>query len=49
MVRPRRDFNFNVFKSGERFSPGAVEVYVRFAILDIGRNLLTASLAEPNL
>ncbi len=48
VVKPLRDFNFNFFTGGA-FSPGAWEVYARYATLDIGRNIFTAGFADPNL
>jgi phosphate-selective porin OprO/OprP len=49
MVQPRREFNFNFLKPGERFSPGAIEVFGRYSTMDIGRNIFTAGFADPNL
>ncbi len=49
MVQPIRDFNFNFLKPGEKFSPGAVELYTRYSTMDIGRNIFTGGFADPNL
>ena len=49
MVQPRQDFNFNFFKPGQRFTPGAVEVFARYSTFDMGRNIFTAGFADPNL
>ena len=48
VVKPRRDFNFDVFKGGA-FSPGAIELQARWSTLDIGNNIFTAGFADPNL
>ncbi len=49
MVKPLRDFNFNFLKPGEKFSPGAVEVFARYSALDISQNMFTGGFADPNL
>jgi phosphate-selective porin OprO/OprP len=49
MVQPRENFNFNFLKPGEKFSPGAVEVFARYSTMDLGRNIFTAGFADPNL
>ena len=48
VVKPRRDFSFDVFKGGP-FSPGAWEVFARFSTLDISNNIFTSGFADPNL
>ncbi|HZW33504.1 MAG TPA: porin, partial [Isosphaeraceae bacterium] len=48
VVKPRNDFNFDVFKGG-KFSPGAVELFARYSTMDMGRNVFTAGFADPNL
>jgi phosphate-selective porin OprO/OprP len=45
VVRPRRNFDLRKGKYG----PGAVEVIGRFNPLNIGRQIFTAGLADPNL
>jgi phosphate-selective porin OprO/OprP len=49
MVQPRQDFNFNFLKAGEKFTPGAVEVFGRYSTMDLGRNIFTGGFADPNL
>jgi len=46
VVRPRRDFRI---RDGRITGPGAVEVYARYADLNLGKNVFTAGLADPNL
>ncbi len=49
MVKPLRDFNFDFLKPGGKFSPGAIEVFARYSVMDIGRNIFTSGFADPNL
>jgi phosphate-selective porin OprO/OprP len=49
MVQPRQDFNFKFLKPGEKFTPGAVEVFARYGTFDMGRNIFTGGFADPNL
>ena len=45
LIRPLNDFGF---KKG-KFGLGAIEVHARYSELNLGRNLFTAGLADPNL
>ncbi len=49
MVQPRQDFNFNFLKAGEKFTPGAIEVFSRFSTMDMGRNIFTGGFANSDL
>ena len=45
VVKPRRDFNFGKGK----WAPGAVEVFGRFATLNMSNQVFKAGFADPNL
>jgi phosphate-selective porin OprO/OprP len=49
MVQPRQDFNFNFLKAGEKFTPGAIEIYGRYSTMDFSRNIFTAGFSNPDL
>ena len=46
VVRPRHNFGFT---NGQFTGPGAVEVHARYSPLNLGHNIFTAGLADPNL
>ncbi len=48
VVKPKRDFNFDVFKGGS-FSPGAIELQARYSLLDVGQNIFSGGFADQNL
>ncbi len=45
-VKPLRNF---AFKNGELTGPGAIEVHSRISTLDLGRQIFTGGLADPNI
>ena len=45
VVKPLRDFRF---RDGKFSGSGAVEVYARYSDLNIGRNVFSSGLADPN-
>ena len=45
IVKPNRDFDIRKSKCG----PGAIELAGRYSLLDIGNQVFTAGLADPNL
>jgi phosphate-selective porin OprO/OprP len=45
-VKPLRNF---AFKDGKLTGPGAIELHARFSTLDLGKQIFTAGLADPNL
>jgi phosphate-selective porin OprO/OprP len=45
-VAPLRDF---AFKNGAITGPGAVEIFGRYSVLNIGNDVFTGGLADPNL
>ena len=46
VVKPLKDFRV---RDGKITGTGAVEVYARYSYLDMGKNVFTAGLADPNL
>lgn len=46
VVKPRRPFTI---RDGKPSGTGAFEVYARYADLNVGKNVFTAGLADPNL
>ena len=46
VVKPLKDFRI---RDGRISGPGAVEVYARYSYMNIGKDIFTAGLANPNL
>ncbi len=46
VVKPKKDFSI---ENGKITGPGAWEVHARFATMNVGRNVFTSGLVDPNL